>query len=185
VFVLSGSGRVLYSNRAAQTLLDLQDGLKLRDRHLCATDPLVQWKLQGLIASAPITRRPRLPGDAGTVGVPRPSGKRSFQLRVLPLPARGVLGRARTLVLVGDPDGAANVPHDTLAALYALTPAEVQIGNALLAGQSISEIARRREVAIGTVRMQIKSIFRKTKTHRQSELVKLLLSLPGLPSDDK
>jgi PAS domain-containing protein len=31
VLVLSGTGRVLYSNRAAQILLDLQDGLQLRD----------------------------------------------------------------------------------------------------------------------------------------------------------
>jgi DNA-binding CsgD family transcriptional regulator len=96
-----------------------------------------------------------------------------------------MLGHARTLVLIGDPDGAASVPPDILAALYAMTPAEAQIGNALLAGQPIREIARRRQVSVGTVRVQIKSIFRKTKTHRQSELVKLLLSLPRRPADDQ
>jgi DNA-binding CsgD family transcriptional regulator len=70
------------------------------------------------------------------------------------------------------------VQAEALAALYGLTTAETQIANALLLGRSIAQIAGERGVTAGTLRGQIKSIFRKTNTHRQSELIRLLLSVP-------
>ena len=40
------------------------------------------------------------------------------------------------------------------------------------------EIAKRDQVHIDTVRKQIQSIYRKTETNRQADLVKLLLNMP-------
>ncbi|MGH8142862.1 MAG: helix-turn-helix transcriptional regulator [Steroidobacteraceae bacterium] len=173
--IVSGTGRLAHRNRAAGALLDRQDGLLLRDSHLCATDPLVQWKLQGLIAAG-AGARGRSPAGA-VLGVPRPSGKHLLQVAVLPLsPGEGP--SAQVLVLVGDPEETGRVPAEALAALYGLTAAETHIANALLLGRSIAQIAGERGVTAGTLRGQIKSIFRKTNTHRQSELIRLLLSVP-------
>jgi DNA-binding CsgD family transcriptional regulator len=45
-------------------------------------------------------------------------------------------------------------------------------------GHEPSEIARRRNVAVDTVRGQLKSIFRKLGAARQSDVVSLLARLP-------
>ncbi len=172
--VLSSTGRVLHRNRAAQTLLCSRDGLELHRNQLCANDPSIQSQLKAAIAGT--TRAPGSPSRA--VALSRPSGKHALQLVIRPLKARGTHRSPQLVVLVGDPDGTVRLSRAALAALYGLTRAEVDIANGLITGNSVTEISRERSVSIGTLRIQIKSIFRKTRTQRQSELVKLLLSLP-------
>ncbi len=45
-----------------------------------------------------------------------------------------------------------------------------------------AEIASHRRVSLGTVRNQTKSLLSKTKTDRQSDLVRLLMTLPHPPA---
>jgi DNA-binding CsgD family transcriptional regulator len=74
----------------------------------------------------------------------------------------------------------ARPPCDTLALLrtkFGLTTAEAEIAAALSNGSSLNECASRRGVAIPTVRNQLQSIFAKTSTSRQAELVALLSRL--------
>ena len=52
-----------------------------------------------------------------------------------------------------------------------LTDAEIRVALALFEGQSLTQYAGQSDLAIGTVRQQIKSVFRKTGTGRQAELV--------------
>ena len=47
----------------------------------------------------------------------------------------------------------------------------------MLCGQSLEETAAANDVSLGTVRSQIKTVFAKTHTHRQAELVGLLTRL--------
>jgi len=48
------------------------------------------------------------------------------------------------------------------------------LSSLLLEGCTLTEAAERLEVQVSTVRTQLKSIFWKTGTHRQGELMKLL-----------
>lgn len=57
---------------------------------------------------------------------------------------------------------------------YGLTQAEGDIAAAFALGASLGEIAERRCNSVHTVRTHLKSIFSKTGTHRQSQLVALL-----------
>ncbi|MFQ5588968.1 MAG: alpha/beta fold hydrolase [Nitrospiria bacterium] len=66
-----------------------------------------------------------------------------------------------------------------IAALYGLTSREMEITSALVQGQSIKDIAAAANVSEHTVRSQVKSVLTKTRTHRQSELVRLVLTGPG------
>ncbi len=177
--IVRGTGRLVHWNRAAGVLLDHQDGLLVRQGRLCAADPYVHWKLRGLMASAAAARHGTHASAGGVLGVPRRTGKYLLQLVVLPLSGEGGRRAAQALVLVGDPKHTGQVPAHALTALYGLTAAEAQIANALLQGQSIAQIAGERGVTPGTLRGQIKSVFRKTRTRRQSELVRVLLSVPG------
>lgn len=68
------------------------------------------------------------------------------------------------------------VNESTVAELYGLSEAEASLTRHLIEGLSLSDMAERRGVSEHTVRSQFKSIFRKTDTSRQAELVSLILS---------
>ena len=50
---------------------------------------------------------------------------------------------------------------------------------ALCGGRSLEEASRERGTTLNTVRSQLKSIFGKTGTHRQADLVSVLLASPA------
>lgn len=58
-----------------------------------------------------------------------------------------------------------------------LTPAELDVANAIAAGQRIEDIADVRQVTRQTVRNQLKAIFSKCSISRQSELIRLVASI--------
>ena len=59
---------------------------------------------------------------------------------------------------------------------YGLTPAESRTVLALLEGGGLSAVAERLSVSLSTVRTLIQRVFAKTGTHRQSELVRLIMA---------
>jgi DNA-binding CsgD family transcriptional regulator len=59
---------------------------------------------------------------------------------------------------------------------FNLTKSEAEIVIALAEGRCAREIATMRGVSIGTLRAQLRSIFLKTNTRRQSDLLLLILS---------
>jgi DNA-binding CsgD family transcriptional regulator len=58
---------------------------------------------------------------------------------------------------------------------FDLTPAEARLVIHLVTGTSLKSSAKAVGVSYETVRRQVKSVFRKTGTHRQSELVVTVL----------
>ena len=77
-------------------------------------------------------------------------------------------------------DPAAQSLASILDRLFGLTRAEARVANSLVQGLSPKDIAAASGVALGTVRTQLKSVFAKTRSRRQAELVRLLITLcPG------
>ncbi len=68
-----------------------------------------------------------------------------------------------------------------LRELYQLTPAEARLAHMLVSGDALTDIAEKLGVSHNTVRNQLKSVFSKTGTKRQAELVGLILSTPANP----
>ncbi|MFT6599288.1 MAG: pimeloyl-ACP methyl ester carboxylesterase/DNA-binding CsgD family transcriptional regulator [Alloalcanivorax sp.] len=68
------------------------------------------------------------------------------------------------------------VDEALLGDLYDLTPAESKVAKGLVSGHTLDRIAEDAQVAPATVRAQLKSVFRKTDTGRQAELVSVILS---------
>jgi DNA-binding CsgD family transcriptional regulator len=54
---------------------------------------------------------------------------------------------------------------------FDLTPSEARLVVRLIAGESLRSCAQALGIKYETVRTYLKSVFQKTKTHRQSELV--------------
>ena len=120
----------------------------------------------------------RLPRDGQ-----RPLVARAFSV---PPPLRGLLEGAAALVVLLDPDEHPCPTATALQKTFGLSRGEALIALHLIRGDSLREIAAARDVSIGTVRVQLKAIFAKTQTSRQSELVWLLARLAILapsPSD--
>ena len=82
-------------------------------------------------------------------------------------------------------DAAARTPltSDALAELFALTPTEARVARRLASGLRPDEIAEDMGIAPTTIAFHMRNIFGKTGTHRQADLVALLLSLPLRPPD--
>jgi DNA-binding CsgD family transcriptional regulator len=65
--------------------------------------------------------------------------------------------------------------------LFDLTAAEARVAGGLVEGLTLDQIAERHKVRINTVRTQVKSIFAKTGSSRQSQLAALLAAQPKFP----
>lgn len=65
-----------------------------------------------------------------------------------------------------------------LNAMFDLTPTEARVARHLASGLRPDEIAEEMCVAPTTIAFHLRNVFAKTGTHRQAELVALLLSLP-------
>jgi DNA-binding CsgD family transcriptional regulator len=57
------------------------------------------------------------------------------------------------------------------------------VASGVAEGLTLDEIAERHGVAVGTVRTQVKSVFAKTGSNRQSQLAALLAAQPRIPHE--
>lgn len=178
--VLDRNGAVLSANRAARDFAARADGLSIRGGLLCAAAQQDTARLRVLTHAAGETIAGRGLDAGGALPVARPSGRRPWNVLVLPF--RGSLapspGRPQpaAIVFIADPDARPAPAQEVLADLFGLTAAEGRVAAALLDGDSPEAAAERLGLSGHTVRNQLKSIFSKTGTRRQAELVKLFLS---------
>jgi DNA-binding CsgD family transcriptional regulator len=61
--------------------------------------------------------------------------------------------------------------------MFGLTEAEARLADVLAAGEDLRAAALKLRITYGTARTRLAEIFQKTNTHRQAELVTLLLTL--------
>ena len=89
-------------------------------------------------------------------------------------------GPSQVAVIVHAPEKLPTVDEHLLRTWYDLTPAEARVAGMLATGLNLDAIVARLGVGANTVRTQLKSIFAKTNTNRQGELIALLLGNPTL-----
>jgi DNA-binding CsgD family transcriptional regulator len=178
VLLLSSSGHVLLANRAAEEILRLKDGLLIEHKELHAASRDGTSRLRNAIGIAVRISSGELIHGETALLLERPSGKRPLSVLAAPLPKRhAMLGieAAAVVVFVTDPDRKPTTQAATLRAMFGLTRGEAQLVLVLLEGASVQQAAERLELATDTVRKQLKSIFEKTDTHRQAELIRRVL----------
>jgi DNA-binding CsgD family transcriptional regulator len=79
-------------------------------------------------------------------------------------------------VFVSDPQKQSQVSMEVLMDVYGLTRTEARLACELAHGARIDEAAATLAMGTGTARTHLKNILQKTDTHRQAELVRLILS---------
>lgn len=182
--VLNGDGRVTFRNRIAQDLLREGAVINEQDRTIHLTEPRAEARFRQLTKDCMLASR--MPGvmSGGMVAVPRPGG---LPVSVLVLPYRTpayaetvIEQGSRAIVLLYDPARPHKDPPEILRELYRLSDAEARVCWRLASGEALDEIAAAEGSSRETVRSQLKRIFAKTGTNRQSELVRLILIGPAL-----
>lgn len=180
IFVADGRGRIVHLNGAAERLVHEQDGLRLREGELAAWRHGESLALREAIAAA--LERPQDPACA--LLIHRPGGGRPYLATVAPLSARlapRLCGSAvGAIVIVGDPSSRPAPRERLLRELFGLSAKEAQLAMALLDGQRLEEHASGRGISHNTAKSQLRAVFAKTRTSRQSELVRLLNAVPVL-----
>ncbi len=176
VMLSDADGRITYLNALAEHSAENRDGLWLRHGRVCCERPDDTTALHHLIAKACGTTTPSGTDDSGgVIPVRRRSTAVPLMVEVLPLPAG--LGGASRQAMLRIVDRQATAPAaDSIAALLGLTPAEAAVTAALCNGESLNDYAARRGLSRHTVRTLLRNAMSKTDTHRQAELVSLVLS---------
>lgn len=173
VVALDRYGRVVACSPRADQIFALADGLQIEDRQIVATNPESTTLLNLTIKSAIDAQNDG--GAGGGVRIKRTSGRPNWLaltspyprfLEHLPIPTPAVVVRILETEV-----------HPTLlhkhADLFRLTHREIEVGCALLEGHSIESLAARLGISKNTARVHLQSLFRKTETNRQSDLIRV------------
>lgn len=181
-FVLDARGGVVIANMMAEKLLHAGDVLAVRQgRLVSARGGEPDWlasALRDVIASA------RARGGQAThcLTLPGRAEPGPWHAVLTCLPAGADRGQAQVALVVRDLQQA--VPRfsiEQLHDLFGFTAAESRVANALLAGETVEDIASRSQVRCDTVRAHVKRMLAKTGSRRQSDLQKRLVkALPNL-----
>ncbi len=169
--------RVHHANQQLQGLCRRADGLLMRNGTLVASEARGALQLHGALAHAFAA------GADEALRLWRLPPKRPLSILVRPLgrEAAGPPSAAPlALLLVGVPDRETAVPPATrLRQAYGLTAAEAAVAQRLLQGCDIHTVARLSNISVTTARTHLRSLLEKTETHRQSELMWVLLQELG------
>lgn len=141
---------------------------------LLFTDAFVQAAVEAALAC----RADESSKTVASVGVRISEEATPIVLHLVPLRgrARDVCGSDGVLMLTARAANEMLPNADLLKLLFDLTPAEAQIARLLAEGMTIAQVSRATSTSQMTVRTQLRSVFLKTGTRRQVDLVRLLIS---------
>ncbi|MDQ0140592.1 helix-turn-helix transcriptional regulator [Cupriavidus necator] len=181
VMVLQADLRVRYANSWAEALVQADSHLSLQDGVLRAHSDTLQAVLRKLLDGA---MRGRGADAASGSWMHITSGGQPVPIIVTPLvsrqPVEGPWQLPAAMLLLGNSESRSVLDAGVLTSLFGLSRKESIIAIRLAAGETLNEIAEREFLSPHTVRVHIRDTLRKTGTHRQSELVRLLHLLPGV-----
>ncbi|MBU6472341.1 MAG: hypothetical protein KGJ75_07535 [Alphaproteobacteria bacterium] len=185
MIVCDASARVIWHNRATETLLSEVARLRISAGLLAAASPRQTQELRRAIAFAARIGNEGAEPDTATafpVVLHSQSGTDApLHLMALPLEQDAIDDPAiaqasgepgRVLLLTSDHSVSKMLRSDLVARLFSLTATEAGLAVELCRGRTLTEYAASRHVSIGTARFQLKRILAKTQTARQSDLVR-------------
>ena len=193
VILMTPGGEVMHTNEAAQELLRSTRLVKVEDgrlniprrqlgellRHCEELEQAVKKAASGGQAAPEPVREV---GQFRSLRIQQKEGSESvyaFYTVLSPQGAMGTFGlRPVVMLIFYHPGSAPAIDSSLLFAVFALTPAECRIATMLAEGLSLKQIAQAQGTQHETVRKQLRSIYQKTSTNRQPELIRLLLHLP-------
>jgi len=176
VLLVDAGARVIFANNAAERMLLAGGGLFLgRDAVRAETSGETRL-LRRLIADC-AEPKDELGGAGGRLRLSR-EDRAPLTVLVIPQRARRTwidVFRPRAILFITDPEEAALVRRETLRQDFGLTPAEAGFTREILKAHGVQAAGDRLGISLATARTHLAHVFDKTGTHRQAELVRLIL----------
>jgi DNA-binding CsgD family transcriptional regulator len=178
--LLGRDGAVIAYNRGARA--HLGSTIQVINGQLAARDRAAKEQLQQLIAGVTDGGRGKSGTDPSAVVLPRPSGPPTLAF-VAPASneARERIPELGAIILLFDPTRQREPAAALLKQAFGFTPAETRLALGLAKHHDLRTVAQLHNVTVGTLRVQLKSIFAKTNTKRQAQLLTLLSQLSLCP----
>lgn len=170
-------GKPVFINKFVRVLMGEKDGLELNNQGIFIQNRDVDQKFQEILQQLHAISDPLKARAGMALRVPRPSGKKPYGLMAVPLKRYSKHGMEKTsvAVFVFDPAMQNNKMVKLFATSFGLTPTEAELTYMLAQGISIDEFATTRGISRNTAKWHLQTVFGKTGTSRQHELVSLVL----------
>ena len=193
VLLFSDDGGVSFANRTVRRILEIGDGLRLRQRpddkdlsDLVAGDRRQQEALDEAIRESIAPDLLSTRHFARAISVSRPSGLAPFVLNFSSLGHANEFGvghhAPRAVAFLNDSASLCRIDAGLLKSAFGLSGAEACIAELIANGSSNEEIAYARNITVNTVKTQLRHIYEKTGTSSRARLIKLLLNLTDADS---
>lgn len=183
VVLYGKQGNPVFVNAAAQRIIDNNDGVVLEPQGLKFLNPGANQIFQDLVATQYHSKLPMSAKSGGVVKIPRTTRAKPYSAMLVPMQGlkSSELDSASAAIFLFDPNVRKTTAIDLFVSSYELSRSEAELAHCLALGNSLDEAAEQRGVSRNTAKTQLHSIFDKTETNRQSELVSLLLrSVAGI-----
>jgi len=184
VLLIERSGALLYANSAGQQALREAKYLVLRGGRVQPRNVKQQRQFADMLAAALSDGPSALAAQENFAMRLLDSEGHGAALLVNSLRGQAGLGgmpRADAVLFLIPTDEKTTISALRLQILFGLTPAETRLAEYLALGKNLTEIAEYFHLSRDTLKSQLRSLFGKTRTSRQGELVALLLSSISVP----
>jgi DNA-binding CsgD family transcriptional regulator/PAS domain-containing protein len=180
VIMLNRSGVPIFVNDSAQSILAAGDGLAFSGEEFSAQRGPETRRLRAMIHDATAAASGLYAHPGGQMLVTRLSGKRPFVLRVMPAPRmeRFLTGNNIACVIHLHDLALVQLPSkQTLCSVFGLSEREADLAIELARCTNLTSAAANAGMALNTARNHLQSIFRKSGTANQAEVVQLFSRL--------
>jgi DNA-binding CsgD family transcriptional regulator len=175
--ILDAEGRVLAANELIEKLTSHHVWMP-RDR-IALIEPAADKLLRRAVADL------ASPAAASVRSFPsKGAGDRPVVMHLIPVTgnARDLFGGGLGVLAVTPLTRLPALDAALVQSLFDLTPSEARVAGSLAEGLTLGQIAERHKVKLSTVRSQVKSVFAKTGSNTQSQIVALLAKArPSFP----
>jgi DNA-binding CsgD family transcriptional regulator len=175
-FLLSKHYRVVFANAKAEELLRRGEGLRCVHGRLVAATTALTERIAALVRGAAGIKDSE--GDiGGTIELPCGAGRPALIVHLFPVAAIRTasmfdIERPAAALFVIDPAANFGAKIERFAELHGLTAAETKCVAELVRGKGVPAAAARLKIGESTARSHCQSIFFKTATTRQGELIR-------------
>jgi len=175
--VLRKNGQVLATNDLFQLLseqitIGAFDEISVKNP---ASDALMKQSLVQL-------RETRDNSEVKSIPIPPMLDQPALIAHLIPIKgaAHDIFSRAFSILVITPLHAPTAPTEDVLNGLFDLSPAEVKVAQGIISGKTVDDVAAELQLSRETIRNQLKSVFAKTGTGRQAQLVGLLATrFPG------
>ena len=179
IFLIDEECRLLHANAAGREMLEVRSPVSQANDKLSIASPKTDAALKRLVAS---WSRSGTSVSRGGSSIPvEYADGRPGLIHILPQitgsPRQRLSSNAAAVLFVAPQSAEPPTLADAMAALYDLSPAESRVLIPLIQGLAPREIAAALSLGEPTVRSHLRSLYAKTETSRQGELIALARDL--------